>query len=202
MSKKKIIIVSILAVIFLLITGLVVFDVTKSIDLGFYNSLMNLRCDFLDKYFVFITKFGDVAFICGLVFGVILFLRNKYSLLYGCLAIDCALTNKIVKHIIRRDRPDVLKLIKQGGFSYPSGHSMISMCMYGCLIYIVLKKIKNKYLKWFLVFMLSLLIVSVGLSRIYVGVHYLSDVISGFILGLIILILYIELINKYFVRGN
>ena len=79
---------------------------------------------------------------------------------------------------------------------------MISMCMYGCLIYVVLKKIKNKYLKWFLVFILSLLIVSVGLSRIYVGVHYLSDVVSGFILGLIILILYIELINKYFVRGN
>ena len=56
MSKKKIIVVSVLAVIFLLITGLVVFDVTKSIDLGFYNSLMNLRCDFLDKYFVFKSK--------------------------------------------------------------------------------------------------------------------------------------------------
>ena len=202
MTKKKIITVIGLSILFVIISILVIFGFTNSIDMGFYNFLMNFRCEFLDNYFILITKCGDVSFICGLVLGVILILRNKYSLLYGCLAVDCALTNKIVKHIIRRDRPDVLKLIKQGGFSYPSGHSMISMCMYGCLIYVVLKKIKNKYLKWFLVFILSLLIVSVGLSRIYVGVHYLSDVVSGFILGLIILILYIELINKYFVRGN
>ena len=202
MTKKKIITVIGLSILFVIISILVIFGLTNSIDMGFYNFLMNFRCSFLDNYFILITKCGDVSFICGLVLGVILILRNKYSLLYGCLAVDCALTNKIVKHIIRRDRPDVLKLIKQGGFSYPSGHSMISMCMYGCLIYVVLKKIKNKYLKWFLVFILSLLIVSVGLSRIYVGVHYLSDVVSGFILGVIILILYIELINKYFVRGN
>lgn len=202
MTKKKIITVIGLSILFVIISILVIFGFTNSIDMGFYNFLMNFRCSFLDNYFILITKCGDVSFICGLVLGVILILRNKYSLLYGCLAVDCALTNKIVKHIIRRDRPDVLKLIKQGGFSFPSGHSMISMCMYGCLIYVVLKKIKNKYLKWFLVFILSLLIVSVGLSRIYVGVHYLSDVVSGFILGLIILILYIELINKYFVRGN
>ena len=202
MTKKKIITVIGLSILFVIISILVIFGFTDSIDMGFYNFLMNFRCEFLDNYFILITKCGDVSFICGLVLGVILILRNKYSLLYGCLAVDCALTNKIVKHIIRRDRPDVLKLIKQGGFSFPSGHSMISMCMYGCLIYVVLKKIKNKYLKWFLVFILSLLIVSVGLSRIYVGVHYLSDVVSGFILGLIILILYIELINKYFVRGN
>ena len=202
MTKKKIITIIGLSILFVIISILVIFGFTNSIDMGFYNFLMNFRCSFLDNYFILITKCGDVSFICGLVLGVILILRNKYSLLYGCLAVDCALTNKIVKHIIRRDRPDVLKLIKQGGFSYPSGHSMISMCMYGCLIYVVLKKIKNKYLKWFLVFILSLLIVSVGLSRIYVGVHYLSDVVSGFILGLIILILYIELINKYFVRGN
>ncbi len=202
MTKKKIITIISLSIVFVIISILVIFGLTNSIDMGFYNFLMNFKCSFLDNYFILITKCGDVSFICGLVLGVILILRNKYSLLYGCLAIDCALTNKIVKHIIRRDRPDVLKLIKQGGFSFPSGHSMISMCMYGCLIYVVLKKIKNKYLKWFLVFILSLLIISVGLSRIYVGVHYLSDVVGGFILGLIILILYIELTNKYFVRGN
>lgn len=202
MTKKKIITIIGLSIVFVIISILVIFGLTNSIDMGFYNFLMNFKCSFLDNYFILITKCGDVSFICGLVLGVILILRNKYSLLYGCLAIDCALTNKIVKHIIRRDRPDVLKLIKQGGFSFPSGHSMISMCMYGCLIYVVLKKIKNKYLKWFLVFILSLLIISVGLSRIYVGVHYLSDVVGGFILGLIILILYIELTNKYFVRGN
>ena len=202
MSKKKIFIVSGLLMLFVLLSILVVFDMTKSFDMTFYNFLMSFRCDALDNYFVFITKFGDIAFIVGLVIGCLVILRNKFSFLYSCLAIDCALTNKIVKHIIRRSRPDVLKLIKQGGFSFPSGHSMIAVCMYGYLIYMVNKKFTNKYLKFISIFMLVVLIISIGLSRVYVGVHYISDVIAGYILALILLILYIELTEKFFCRGK
>ena len=202
MSKKKIFIVSGLLMLFVLLSLLVVFDMTKSFDMTFYNFLMSFRCDVLDNYFVFITKFGDIAFIVGLVIGCLVILRNKFSFLYSCLAIDCALTNKIVKHIIRRSRPDVLKLIKQGGFSFPSGHSMIAVCMYGYLIYMVNKKFTNKYLKFISIFMLVVLIISIGLSRVYVGVHYISDVIAGYILALILLILYIELTEKFFCRGK
>ena len=155
MSKKKIFIVSGLLMLFVLLSILVVFDMTNSFDMTFYNFLMSFRCDALDS----------------------------------CLAIDCALTNKIVKHIIRRSRPDVLKLIKQGGFSFPSGHSMIAVCMYGYLIYMVNKKFTNKYLKFISIFMLVVLIISIGLSRVYVGVHYISDVIAGYILALILLII-------------
>ena len=188
--------------VFIILSILVVFDMTKSFDMAFYNFLMNFRCDILDNYFIFITKFGDIAFITGLVIGCLVVLRNKFAFLYSCLAVDCALTNKIVKHIIRRSRPDVLKLIKQGGFSFPSGHSMIAVCMYGYLIYTVNKRFTNKYLKFISIFMLVVLIISIGLSRVYVGVHYISDVIAGYILALILLILYIELTEKFINRGN
>ena len=92
--------------------------------------------------------------------------------------------------------------LKQGGFSFPSGHSMIAVCMYGYLIYMVNKKFTNKYLKFISIFMLVVLIISIGLSRVYVGVHYISDVIAGYILALILLILYIELTEKFFCRGK
>ena len=202
MSKRKIFIVSILSVIFILLTVLVMFDKTRSFDMMFYNFLMNFRCDMLDNYFTFITKLGDVAFILGLIFGVVIYFRNKESVLYTLLAVDCTITNKIIKHLVRRDRPSVLKLIKQGGYSYPSGHTMISMCMYGYAIYAVNKYIKNKKLKNVLNILLEVLIISIGLSRVYVGVHYISDVIAGYILAIIILILYIELSERYLFRGN
>ena len=181
MSKRNIGIVIVLGVLFILLTILVCFDCTKSLDMGFYNFLMNFRCDFLDKYFVFITDLGGVSFIIGLVIGFIILTRNIYGLLFGCLAIDCVIVNKIVKHIIKRSRPDVLKLVKQGGYSFPSGHSMISVSMYGYLIYLVHKKFTNKYIKFFSTFLLVFLILSIGISRVYVGVHYISDVIGGYL---------------------
>lgn len=202
MSKKKIGIVSGLFVLFLVIALLVGFNMTGVIDTAVYNFVISFRCDALDSFFKTITNFGDEMFIVGLVIAVVVVLRNKWSLLYGCLAIDCALTNWIVKHIVRRARPDVLKLVVQGGYSFPSGHTMIATCMYGYLIYAVNKKFTNKYLKFGTIFLLGCLIILVGLSRVYVGVHYFTDVIAGYILALIILVLYIELTEKYFSRGD
>ena len=105
-------------------------------------------------------------------------------------------SNQVIKYIIRRDRPSVLKLIKQGGYSYPSGHSMIAVAVYGLLIYFVLKKVKNKSWKYGLSFLLVVLIVSIGVSRIYVGVHYASDVLGGFILATAELLLLINFTKK------
>ena len=78
---------------------------------------------------------------------------------------------------------------------------MVSIALYGILIYIVNKNIKNKTLKIILISLLSLLILFIGLSRIYVGVHYPSDVLSGYILATVITILVIDYYNTHF-RGN
>lgn len=197
MSKKKLNLVIGLSIIFIILMISVIFGWTEGFDSFVYENIISFRCEFLDNFFKFITDLGDKLFIVGLVVGVVLVLRNSVGCLYATLAVDTVITNFIFKQLIRRDRPDVLKLIKQGGFSFPSGHSMISMSMYGMLIYLCYKKIKNKYIKWIICSLLGILILSIGLSRVYLGVHYISDVLGGFILSFIMVVLYTELINKF-----
>lgn len=83
------------------------------------------------------------------------------------------------------------------GYSFPSGHSMISAAFYGFLIYLIYKKVKNKKFKITLIIVLSILIVSIGISRIYLGVHYTSDVLAGFTVSVSYLIIYTSIVKKF-----
>jgi undecaprenyl-diphosphatase len=106
------------------------------------------------------------------------------------------LLNQVLKRIIRRPRPTGINLIKENGFSFPSGHSMVSMAFYGVLIYLINKSKLNKETKLLLSLLLSILILFIGISRIYLGVHYASDVLAGFSLSLAYLIISIYIYEK------
>lgn len=201
MKKKKLIVISILVALFLFITGIVVADKTAVFDNKIYSLVRLLDSNFFDNYFIFITKFGNPIVVVTIVLILILLFRNNDGLLLGFVAANSALTNQLLKYIIKRERPLVVKLIEQGGYSYPSGHAMISLSIYGFLLYLVFKKINNKFIKYSIGGLLLILILSVGVSRIYLGVHYASDIIGGYLLALIELILIIEFFNKRF-RGN
>ena len=84
----------------------------------------------------------------------------------------------MLKLIIQRPRPDEYRIIDASGYSFPSGHSMISMAFYGFIIYLICKYVNNKILKYFLIGLLGSLIILIGVSRVYLGVHYVSDVLQ------------------------
>ena len=200
-DKKNILIIISLLVLFIINTILVITGLTKGIDNSLYNFIISFRSIYLDNYFRFITSCGNASYVIILLGICIVLMRNKYAL-YLCFSSSSSVVfNTIFKNIIRRDRPNILRLITQGGFSYPSGHAMITMCCYGYLFYYVFNNVKNKYLKIFLLIILGILIVSIPISRIYLGVHYFSDIIGGLLLGGCILFAVIKY-GKIIIRGN
>ena len=116
--------------------------------------------------------------------------------IYANLFLSGAL-NQILKRIVQRPRPTEFRLIDESGYSFPSGHSMAAMSFYGFLIYITFNSNLNSKYKWGITIILSLLILLIGISRIYLGVHYASDVIAGFCISVSYLIIFTKIIKKY-----
>ena len=196
MKNKNILLIS-LIIFFIFITTLVISNKISFIDSSVYNFLISFKNDSLTNFFRFITKFSNVAFLVIFVLIVLLILRNKDAVFVIFNLIFLRLLNYVIKIIIKRDRPNILRLIKIGEYSFPSGHAMISKGVYGYLIYLIYKKIKNPYIKYLGIIILSLLIILIGISRIYLGVHYFSDVVAGYTLSLIYLIIFIRVRRKY-----
>ena len=144
-----------------------------------------------------ITNLGGAYWLIGISICLLLLIKNKkvgISVLLNLIL--ASLTNYILKQILQRPRPIEYRIIDENGYSLPSGHSMVSMAFYGYLIYLIYRHINNKYIKWSLITLLSLLIISIGISRIYLGVHYTSDVLAGFLAAISYLIIYINIINR------
>ena len=156
-----------------------------------------LISDFETPIAKFITNFGGAIFLISTAIILFVVIKNKKI---GITIISnlgiITILNQLLKRILQRPRPEEFRIINESGYSFPSGHSMISMAFYGYLIYLIYKYIKNKYLKWSLITILGILIVSIGISRIYLGVHYTSDVLAGFLISISYLIIYISIVNK------
>lgn len=202
MKNKKLFFISILGILFLIIMALVIFGKMSFFDQYFYELVRKLESQFFDNYFVLVTRLGNTLTIVVVVVLFMLLFRNKNSIILGLLTMNSAISNTVIKHIIRRERPVGLKLVEQGGYSFPSGHTMIAVAVYGYLLYLVWTKITNKYLKYGLSILLSILIISIGISRVYVGVHFMSDVVAGFILSIIQVVLLIDFTNEHYIRGD
>lgn len=160
-----------------------------------------LISDFATPIAKFITNFGGAIILIGLAFTLFIFIKNKKTgvSIISNLAIITVL-NQLLKRIVQRPRPTEFRIVEESGYSFPSGHSMVSMAFYGYLIYLIYKYVKNKYLKWISIILLSILICSIGISRIYLGVHYTSDVLGGFFISISYLIIYISAVNKFFIK--
>ena len=163
-----------------------------------------LISDFATPIAKFITNFGGAIFIITLMITLFILIKDKKIGLSIFLNLVIATTlNQLLKRILQRPRPTEYRIIEETGYSFPSGHSMVSMAFYGYLIYLIYKYVENKYIKWTLIVLLSILICSIGISRIYLGVHYTSDVLGGFLASISYLVIYISAVNKFlFVEGD
>lgn len=172
-------------------------DIMTFDEKGYFIVSKYLISDTMNPIAKCITNFANMYWLIGTSIVLLMVLKNKKTGLYIFINLGLsALVNFTLKQIIQRPRPIGHRIIDESGYSLPSGHSMVSMAFYGFLIYLIYKNVKNKYLKISVITLLSLLIISIGASRIYLGVHYTSDVLAGFLVAIAYLIIYIHAISN------
>lgn len=182
--------------LFTLVAILMTLGKMSYIDSIVHAYILKIRTDNLNSFFNVFTELGGASFLLGLCVILFITMKNKKRALYIFINLVLAfIVNETVKSMFMRTRPIGINLIQETGYSFPSGHSMVSLTFYGLLTYMILKNIKNKVLKVIINMVFLLLVFTIGFSRIYLGVHYLSDVIAGFLLSCIYLTIFIKFIN-------
>lgn len=174
--------------LFIELTETLTTDVLVEYDQQITEYVLSYRSPGLTSFFLFMTYLGDVngyliVLAVYLMLSIIILKKWKYVLQTFLVLVLATVSNMVLKRFIDRARPGIEHLVSVETLSYPSGHAMSAMAFYGFLIYLFLKFNMNRYLKLSVILILTLLILSIGISRIYLGVHYPSDIAGGYIAG-------------------
>lgn len=220
MNKNASLILNLLATLSLIAFGfmlvhIIALPVSSSgftFDIAVLRFAGSLRSDTLNIIFKFITNLGGTAFLVAAAAVLVLVpkLRQDYGFAVVLPLAAASLCNAAFKHLIVRSRPQVIpQLVSEHTFSFPSGHTTSSMVFYLLLAYYTCKLIKeqkNRTLKFVLKVLFAIFLILpflIASSRIYLGVHYPSDVIAGiflatfFVLSAISFTPYTRFLQKY-----
>ena len=192
MKDKKNIVIIVLSLLFVILCILVKLDLLSNIDESVYKFITSNMNNTTTNIYKVITFFGSTIFMVGLcVLLLVLFIilkKNIYGYIISGTLIFSTIMNNVIKVIIRRERP-IYMIVKETTFSFPSGHTMASVSMYGILIYLINKSNMNKKLKIILSIILGMIPLMVATSRIYLGAHYFSDILGAIMLATIVLLI-------------
>lgn len=173
-------------------------------DLAVLEFMVSIRNDFLNVVVAAITHCGDTVTIVALcAILVILPTRKKYGFPLTLAALTGLAIYKPMKHIFLRARPDVMyHIVEQGGYSFPSGHSTSSIIVYGLLLYLIRKHCKNERVKNVLSAVCIFLACLIPPSRLYVGVHWATDVICGIFIAFGVVSLAIVILERIYKKNE
>ncbi|QKS45823.1 phosphatase PAP2 family protein [Paenibacillus cellulosilyticus] len=136
------------------------------------------------KGFTFAGSSLCVTIIAILIIIMLLVIGYRRELIFYMGVIVCSgLLNLVLKMIFHRARPDLHRIVEATGYSFPSGHSMSAFTLYGITIYFLWKHARHAWLRVTIVLVGAVMILMIGISRIYLGVHYPSDVIGGYVIA-------------------
>ena len=178
-NLKWIVLFACIAIVLLIIENVMDKDIMAFDERGYFLVQKYLISDSITPIAKCITNFANAYWLIGLSVFLLIVLKDKKIGIYSSLnLVISASTNFVLKQIIQRPRPVGHRLIDEKGYSLPSGHSMVSMAFYGFLIYLIYKNIKNKYVKYISIALLSILIVSIGISRTYLIIfeHIINNI--------------------------
>lgn len=167
-TYKYIVLSWLILVVYLLMFSQGLFD---RVDQNVYNwliSFQSIQFTQIMKTITFLGSWISITLIC-LIYIVV---YRKQGLIMSINIVVVSLINAIIKNIVMRQRPRVIHLVIENGYSFPSAHAMISFALFGWIVYMLYRKSKLSILLLFIPVMISI-------TRIYLGVHYFSDVMAG-----------------------
>ncbi|MDM5298421.1 phosphatase PAP2 family protein [Bacillus pumilus] len=191
----------ILFIMFAAITALMLTNIFQETDNHIILWLETIRLPFINDVMLAVTDLGISALLVPfmLIFSVLLFMyRRYYSIVLLFLLYLCEITvNHWLKGLFARERPTFDHLVTESYYSFPSGHSMNAATMYPFIAYLLIELIpwlKNRQKTVYII--TGVVVIVIGVSRMYIGVHYLTDVLGGFAIGLALCLLFKKIDEK------
>lgn len=197
MKKKSLITLIVLIILLVIDIVLLITGYMSNIDSLIYEFIFSFNNSILTNIFKLISFIASTKMIVlyNIIIVIVMIIRKSNKLLLVPIASSIsAIVNNLIKVIVARERPGINPLVIETTYSFPSGHSMISILFFGTILYI-LNRDNYKYKRVFNI-IIPIYILSVGISRIYLGVHYFSDCITGYLIALIILLLLTNIRRK------
>jgi len=181
----------------------------KPVDLAIFDRIKPMVNSKMNRFMLFITFLGKHQFLIPANLILIFYFliipdKGWFSIRAAAISLSSLVLMFLLKYLFQRKRPlsPLLKAAK--GLSFPSGHAIMSVTFYGLLLYILPQSVSIDWLKFALATFLVVLIVVIGYSRVYLRVHYASDVLAGFIIGCLWLLISLSVLNtiERFAREN
>lgn len=172
----------------LLIAQLIHWERIMGFDSWVISVVTGFHSELVTQVMVLFTTLGDAATVAAISLMALFLLYNLGSsrmelALFLAVVISSGVFNLLLKNVFQRMRPEFNPLVHADGFSYPSGHSMSAFALYGVLGFMIWLKVENKFWRSAMLLVCISMVLLIGTSRIYLGVHYPSDVIGGFLGG-------------------
>ena len=172
-KDKKVIISFISIILFVILTFIIFNKRINNLDNTIESFVLGIRKENLTNIMITITNISSAYALVAISIILIAIIKKKQTpILISINLVSVFVISQLAKIIMQRPRPDGINLVNAAGYSYPSGHSMVSMAYFGFISYLIYKNIDNKILKSILILLTFIIIILIGFSRIYLGVHY------------------------------
>ena len=199
-DKLHYVIIAVSAIVFIAVVQDIRSDDILRLDATAYSFLvLRLRRPWITAIMEGFSNLSSPVVIAGMFLMVVAFAPGRRPGLCAAVNLVCVVgINQVLKYIVQRPRPDGFRLISEVGYSFPSGHSMVSMAFYGLCIWMVWTYERDKIIRWLCCLSFGIMVIAVGMSRVYLGVHYASDVIAGFCVSIAWLAVYTKVFCPMF----
>ncbi|MHB0877178.1 MAG: phosphatase PAP2 family protein [Anaerolineae bacterium] len=173
-----------MAALFLAIAAIIALGLSETVDQSALYALRRHALPWLTEVMLVATFLGSWPVVA---LGVVWFAwanrrhpqRGTYLLVAAC--VGAALLSLVLKLVFHRPRPTLVpQLVNVGGFSFPSGHALLSLAFYGTLGYVLACRARTWWQAWLVRLAATAMVALIGLSRVYLGVHYVTDVVAGY----------------------